>query len=83
MLHVSTFVTLRRGLALATAGHLVLIFLKMAGIDGGGLLLPGTGLWEFYPSMVAAPTAAAASVMVYGALCYACFAKLPPKADQN
>jgi len=50
--------TLRRGLAIGAMGHLFLVVGKFVGIDGGGLLITGDGLWEFYPSMVNAARAA-------------------------
>ena len=74
-LNASTFITLRQGLALGAAGHLFVVFLKVAGVDGGGLLLPGNGLWEFYPSMVGAPKAALGMVFVYATLVVATWSK--------
>ena len=53
----------------------------MAGVDGGGLLLPGRGLWEFYPAMVAAPKAAAVSCAAH--LCLALGALAPVAAPED
>lgn len=50
--------TLRRGLSIGAMGHLLLVVGKFVGIDGGGLVIAGDGLWEFYPSMVNASRAA-------------------------
>lgn len=78
-LGASTFVTLRRGLAIGSAGHLLLVAAKLTGVDGGGLLLPGSGLWEFYPSMMAAPKALAASIIIHATVCFAALMPTPKK----
>jgi hypothetical protein len=65
--------TLRNGLALGALGHLFLVVGKIVGIDGGGLLLPGNGLWEYYPSMVNASRAATCLMLVtYSTLAFVC-----------
>jgi len=62
---------LRRGIGLGSAAHIALIFLKIIGVDGGGLIFKGRGLWEVYPAMIAVPFAAACSFAVYALLCFA------------
>lgn len=65
------FCTLRRALTVSCASHLGLVALKLVGIDGGGWILPGRGLWSRYPAMLAAPGAAAAMWGIYGMACLA------------
>ena len=78
-LGASTFVTLRRGLGVGALAHVLIVLAKVAGVDGGGVLFAGRGLWEFYPSMAAAPKATAAMVLTYATLAFACFT--PPRED--
>jgi hypothetical protein len=56
--------TLRRGLFVGALGHLGLLLAKVIGVDGGGLLLPGRGLWELYPSLMKASGAATLLMVV-------------------
>lgn len=56
---------LRRGLATGSFLHLFLVALKLIGVDGGGLLLPGDGLWKVYPMMLQAPFAGVVSILMY------------------
>jgi hypothetical protein len=56
--------TLRRGLFVGAVGHLGLLLAKVIGVDGGGILLPGKGLWELYPSLVKASGAATLLMVV-------------------
>mmetsp|Transcript_43259 Transcript_43259/g.104577 ORF Transcript_43259/g.104577 Transcript_43259/m.104577 type:complete len:282 (+) Transcript_43259:283-1128(+) len=61
----------RKGLLLGSSLHLTLIALKLIGLDGGGFLLPGNGLWEVYPAMLAVPFATASSLLVHMLVCFA------------
>lgn len=63
---------LRRGLGIGSALHLLLILLKLIGVDDGGLLLPGRGLWTWYPAMMAVSFATGASCVVHLMTCLAC-----------
>lgn len=69
-LHASTFRTLRRGLAAASGAHLLLVALKLAGIDGGR-----AGLLSLYPGALSVPGASLASLVMY---CLSLFAALTP-----
>ena len=65
--------TLRNDLAAGAINHLILVVGKLIGIDGGGLILPGDGLWKFYPSMVQASRAATCLMLAtYFILAFAC-----------
>ena len=65
--------TLRRGLAVGSIGHLGLVVTKVIGVDGGGLLLPGRGLWELYPSLVKAASGATLPMLVtFSILAFVC-----------
>ena len=62
---------LRKGLMIGSSLHLLLIMLKLIGVDGGGLIIPGRGLWEVYPAMLAVPFATASSIIVHALVCFA------------
>jgi hypothetical protein len=62
---------LRKGLLIGSTLHLTLLALKLIGVDGGGFLLPGRGLWEVYPAMLAVPFATASSIAVHALVCFA------------
>lgn len=63
---------LRKGLMIGSSLHLLLIALKLIGVDGGGLIITGRGLWEVYPAMLAVPFATASSIIVHALVCFAC-----------
>ena len=65
---------LKRGLGVGALLHLALVLAKLVGVDGGGYFMKGKGLWNLYPSLVAADPAAVALMMVtYGVLVIATF----------
>ena len=77
-LAASTFVTLRRTLAASSAIHLLVVAVKLIGVDAGGLILPGRGLWDFYPAAMSRPLTSAASLLMH---ILALFAALTPPAS--
>mmetsp|Transcript_14720 Transcript_14720/g.22822 ORF Transcript_14720/g.22822 Transcript_14720/m.22822 type:complete len:420 (+) Transcript_14720:115-1374(+) len=67
----SIFRPIKYSMTVGCALHLGLILAKIAGVDGGGLLFPGRGLWEVYPAMLAVPYSAGCSMMVHLLFCVA------------
>lgn len=67
----SIFDPIRRSMRLGCMLHLGLVLAKIVGVDGGGLLLPGRGLWEVYPAMLAVPFSAGSSMIVHVLFCIA------------
>ena len=64
---------LQWGLGIGSIAHLVLVVSKLIGVDGGGLLIQGRGLWELYPSLVNASGAATVLMLVtYSVTAIAC-----------
>ena len=70
-LMMSTRKILRNGLARGSGSHILLLFLKLIGVDGGGWIIPGNGLQEVYPAMISVPFSTGASLAVHVILCYA------------
>ena len=62
---------IRRGLLVGSFTHLTLLTLKLVGVDGGGFILPGRGLWEVYPAMLAVPFATLSSMVLHLLVCFA------------
>lgn len=56
---------LARGLQWGCSLHVLLVMLKLIGVDDGGLLLQGNGLWQWYPAMMQVPVALGASLVVH------------------
>jgi hypothetical protein len=75
--------TLRSGLAWGSAAHLFLIVLKLIGVDGGGWIFPGRGLWEVYPAMVNVPFAAGVSMAVHAILCFSAWTEEDANVARN
>lgn len=73
----ATYILLRRGLGWGSALHLIVIALKFIGIDDGGFLLPGRGLWELYPEMLALPLVTTMSLLLHAVVCFAAFSSDP------
>lgn len=73
---------LRRGLAIGSGSHLLLIALKIIGLDGGGLILPGRGLWEVYPAMISVPFATGLSLLIHAVVCFATCSDMLVKSRQ-
>ena len=61
----SSLDVLRRGLTIGSFLHLVLVALKLIGVDGGGFILPGDGLWKVYPMMLKEPFAGIVAILTY------------------
>mmetsp|Transcript_120959 Transcript_120959/g.301835 ORF Transcript_120959/g.301835 Transcript_120959/m.301835 type:complete len:497 (-) Transcript_120959:223-1713(-) len=69
----TTFRFLRLGLIASSGAHLVLVALKLAGIDGGM-----EGLVKFYPGVLSCPKVGAASLMMHALVVFAALTP-PPK----
>lgn len=62
---------MRRVISLGCALHISLIVMKVLGVDGGGILFKGNGLWEVYPAMVAVPFSTICSLVIHALFCIA------------
>jgi len=63
-------------LGLGSLLHVILIVAKILGVDDGGLLVPGNGLWQWYPAMMAVPEALFVSCVIHGAIVWVCRNKM-------
>jgi len=70
---VPIYQKMRLTLGIGSALHFILVMGKALGVDGGGLLLPGDGLWINYPAMTAVPYTALVSMLVFGVVTVASF----------
>jgi hypothetical protein len=61
---------IRRGMLIGSSAHLSLLVLKLIGVDGGGFILPGRGLWEVYPAMLSVPFATLCSTVLHILVCF-------------
>lgn len=67
----ATFLTpVQRGLWISSAAHVALFVAKVAGIDGGGLWLPGKGLSQNYPALCQVPVTATLTLMPHFAVLF-------------
>jgi hypothetical protein len=66
-----TFPLLAKGFLWGSGGHLLLLILKLVGIDDGGWLLPGWGLWNWYPAMLRVPFALGTSLAMHALMVWA------------
>lgn len=67
------YTTLRRGLGVGALLHIGLVMAKVIGVDGGGLLVPGKGLWQDYPSFVnASGSSIVLMTATYSLLAFVC-----------
>jgi hypothetical protein len=65
VVYLNTYQRLARGLQIGFGLHVLLVAMKLVGLDDGGFVIAGRGLWKWYPAMLKVPLALTASFGVH------------------